>query len=837
MDTNSSSTRDPDSNPLESMADQQGFLVIPDPDIDQDDLQRRSYEIKIPGYTILEKIGRGGSSIVYRACIEDNPKQLVAIKIFMESVLNRESLVRFNRETQSLGKLQHPSIAKLINYGIGEDSYPYLVMELIEGKRIDHHCQESELSTIDRIELFLKVCRAVQYAHENGVLHRDLKPANILIDSAGNPHLTDFGLAKFLGSDTPTVDKTRTGAVLGTLNYLAPEQVFNLKSKANEATDVFGLGAVLHSLLTGNPPMKFHSFVEAAREYFNKLPVEIDQQYGVPTNLEAICIKCLAPGQSLRYQSVSALINELQSYLDGNSVSAKTQKYLRKFSLLRRQYPWLIRTTLVVFLITVAGALIFFSLWRSSVDSLQREEQTTKELKSLSLGLGDVANKIRFNDGSPEMLKEREGLLGSLAQLYEKLLQRFPDDPDLLFAAAENHYKLARMQHHLGNRKAQYQSYEKAKEIFEKLLKLKPRDETAREALFQVLMSLEDHHGALDLMESLYADYPDNVIYESCVCSVNLAIAQKNIGDEAYGKSIPYLEAGIRILDNADPSQKSETWYIDKSIQANLLLARKSLIDQRLEDAQMYCNRAVEYCQSRDPFESGVVSYSAWYLQSLDFAFSIAAYRNDHELANDIAKTANEFFPNAQQRYAQFIEIYEHRCNALANRAVYCLLNEDSESFELVESQWQQAIGLWDANAPEKNLDFHRARLAFATLPFRQKIDKKQAIDALDEFAKFMGDKPTYFGVRAEAYLRLGDLQTAKQLLQRQMQKGPTFRSSAYLKLIESIENNTDLDQVNPPAISEEMKLRLFAIHQSYNASQLDQQLKHDLRHYKQNRN
>ena len=836
MDSNDASTRGPGSNPLESLADRQGFLVIPGETVDDDAAENEAYQIKIPGYTILERIGRGGTSIVYRACDVDHPEQQFAVKIFLESVLNRASLVRFNRETQSLAKLQHPSIAKLHDYGIGEDSHPFLVMELIEGQRIDRYCEEKERTVAERVELFIKVCHAVQHAHEKGVLHRDLKPANILIGLDGAPHLTDFGLAKFLGSDTPTVDKTRTGAVLGTLNYLAPEQVFNLEAKASPATDVFGLGAVLHTVLTGKPPMKFGSFVDAAREYFNKLPVDIDGKYNVPASLEAICIKCLAPDQSLRYQTVDELTNELQSYLDGNSVTAKTQKYLRKFSLLRRQYPWLIRATCGVLVLSVVMAVLFFSLWRSSVNALDREELTTKELKSLSLDLGEVAGKIRFNHGSPETLQERSELLEAFSGLYTELIQRFPDDPNLLFAAAENHYKLARMKHHLGIREAQFKSYENAKHVYEQLIQADPDHEEGRFGYFHLLMSICEYRRALEVIESLNQDFPDSKIYQSCTCSANLAIAQQAANHQEFEQALPFLSAGNQILLDADESAKSKTWYIDKSIQSNLLLTRLALVDGKLADAQESINTAIKFCESRDPLGSGVVSYSVWYLQSLDLAFGVAAYRQDHQLAKSLSSKADEFYPRAQQRYKNFIELYEYRCRSLENRAAYCFLMDDQIGLQSVEQQWQTTIQQWDTNSEHRTLDFLVASTKYAARPFQAQIDRKVVLDGLVQLERELGDSPRYSYLRGTTNFRIGDLDLAKQLFEFELESGHHVPSEAYLQVIQAIEAGTKPEEVQLPSIKDQAKLTLFAIRQSYIDSQLDHQLSYDLRTYQSSR-
>ena len=837
MDSDHSITRDSESDPILSKADEQGFLVIPGDKSKTDGSESQFYKRNVPGFTIHEKIGRGGSSIVYRASRDDEPGTQYAIKVFLESVHNRESLVRFNRETQSLIKLQHPSIAKLHDYGIGEDSHPFLVMELLTGQRIDAYCQKQKLDIDEQVQLFLEVCQTVEFAHQHGILHRDLKPSNILIDSSGKPHLTDFGLAKFLEIDEPTIDKTRTGAVLGTLKYLAPEQIFNFNTESSVTTDVFGLGAVLYSILTGQAPLKFDSLVDAAREYFNRLPSEIDAKYNVPNDLEAICIKCLSPSQSHRYQSVGELILELERFLGGNSVSARTQKYMRKFSLLRRQYPWLVRGACTTLALAITIAIVFYALWRSSVNSLEREEQKTSALKNVATNLGQLASSIHVDSDAPEIIDERCNHLRSIGELYELLLKNFADDPELLFAAGENYFKLARMQHHLGQRNVQYQNYEKAGQLFERLLTIDPNHEQARFGLFHVQISLDNDLRALRLIQALYRDFPENPDYRDAFCSMNLTCAHRHIANSNFEESTPYLEAGLKVLADTPSDERKQRWYHLKSVQADHLCARVAIYEDDLLRASDHVAKSLNHCRAIDPLESGLVGEACLYLRSLDFAFSIEAFKGDYKSAKSLADTADEFYELAMTRYFKFVEAYWVRCVSLRNRATFYRMLDRHAEFDEEMQKWLETLNQWTRNVKQQDLDYHIAKMEYHTFAFRQSFDIPAAVSSIKQLDTFFADKQTYLRFRGSAHLRVGNLETAKTMFQNEKSDGNVLSAAKHLLLVNRIERNSNFDDIFIPAISREFKLRLFGETQSFYYSQLDQQLKHDLRHYKQNRN
>ena len=205
---------------------------------------------RIGAYNVIEEIGQGGLGEVYRAARADGQfERQVAIKMVRGGYDSAAVLDRFRHERQILASLDHPNIARLLDGGTTEEGIPYLVMELIEGTRIDEYCDSHALGVDERLDLFLQVCSAVQYAHQRLVIHRDIKPGNILVTKEGIPKLLDFGIAKILD---PTAGAEATVAGPMTPEYASPEQIRG--EPITTATDVYSLGVVLYQLLVGRSP-------------------------------------------------------------------------------------------------------------------------------------------------------------------------------------------------------------------------------------------------------------------------------------------------------------------------------------------------------------------------------------------------------------------------------------------------------------------------------------------------------------------------------------------------------------------------------------------------------
>jgi serine/threonine-protein kinase len=272
-------------------------------------------------YELLEQLGRGGMGVVYKAR-ESNPERTVAVKMILRgSLASPADVARFRAEAQSAARLEgHPNIVAV--HEVGDcDGQPYFSMKFVEGTTLGKQIAKGPLPAREAAGYVAGVARAVHYAHQNGILHRDLKPSNVLVDHHGQPHVTDFGLAKRVeGGDS----LTQTGAILGTPSYMAPEQASSNRGPLGPATDVYGLGAILYEVLTGRPPFQAANPLDTIMQVLEQDPVSPRLlNPSIPRELEMICMKCLQKPMSLRYASAGELADDLEAFLKGEPISAR----------------------------------------------------------------------------------------------------------------------------------------------------------------------------------------------------------------------------------------------------------------------------------------------------------------------------------------------------------------------------------------------------------------------------------------------------------------------------------------------------------------------------------
>jgi serine/threonine-protein kinase len=310
-------------------------------------------------YELLEEVGRGGQGVVFRAR-QKSLNRTVALKVIsLGQWASKAHLKRFRLEAEAAARLEHPGIVPI--HEVGErDGSCYFSMKFVEGGQLDEVARREPMPIRRAAELIAKVARTVHYAHEHGILHRDIKPGNVLLDAKGEPHLTDFGLARLVESESSV---TQTLDVLGTPSYMAPEQAVGNNAAVSSVTDVYGLGAVLYQLLTGQPPFAGGATYETIKLLLDTEPrnprllnPKIDR------DLSTICLKCLEKDPKRRYSSALSLAEDLERWLKHEPIQARhTGVFARGRKWVRRNPTSALLAASLIALAAAAGWIVWES--------------------------------------------------------------------------------------------------------------------------------------------------------------------------------------------------------------------------------------------------------------------------------------------------------------------------------------------------------------------------------------------------------------------------------------------------------------------------------------------
>jgi WD40 repeat protein len=325
------------------------------------------------GFAVQRELGRGGMGVVYQAR-DERLGRWVALKMLRtRDYADVESRARFRSEAEVVARLQHPNIVQIFEVG-EQEGQPFLTLEFVAGGNLAQHAGGVPQPLRKAAELVALLARAVQHAHEHGVIHRDLKPANVLLSADGTPKITDFGLAKRLPLTQPSPPggegrvrgvQTESGIIVGTASYMAPEQAGGRSREVTAAADVYALGAILYELLTGRPPFQGESPMETILQVLHTDPVPPSRLVPkVARDLECICLKCLEKEPARRYGTASALAEDLGRFLNGEPIHARPASSWERAWKWARRRPAIAALSAAVVLVTVIGFALVTWQWR-----------------------------------------------------------------------------------------------------------------------------------------------------------------------------------------------------------------------------------------------------------------------------------------------------------------------------------------------------------------------------------------------------------------------------------------------------------------------------------------
>jgi serine/threonine protein kinase len=350
----------------------------------------------IGGYQIIEILGEGGMSVVYTA-MQEHPRRKVAVKVLRGGMYSPTAVKRFHQEVEILGKLDHPWIAKIYDAGAHDDgngATPYYVMEHVEGAReLTDFLEEASLEQRDVLKLFAMITSAVEHGHHRGIVHRDLKPGNILIDPMGEPKIIDFGVARSLDRNTVSEEAmTEAGRLVGTVQFMAPEQVDPNVTDIDARCDVYALGAVVYQMLTNRLPRTLEGLpiYEAVRQICQEDPIRPSTYVdSIDSDLEAIIMMALETNREKRYQTAGSFGRDILRYLGNRTIKAKKATPSDHVKLFCRRHK---KQILVWSLLTVATAIAVSSMFylraesnqhvgdlRAEVDAVRKENAELKQ--------------------------------------------------------------------------------------------------------------------------------------------------------------------------------------------------------------------------------------------------------------------------------------------------------------------------------------------------------------------------------------------------------------------------------------------------------------------------
>ncbi len=533
---------------------------------------------RIGRYEIRRVLGAGGMGTVYEAA-QDNPRQLVALKVLRQGAVSRQAVARFRHEAEILGRLRHPNIAQVHEAGTlddGSGARPFFAMELVKGEPLTVHAHESGLGIRKRLLLFAKVCDAVQFAHNKGVIHRDLKPDNILVDDFGEPKILDFGVARVTDSDIKaTTLQTDIGQLIGTVPYMSPEQVTGDPADLDTRTDVYSLGVVLYEMLSGRLPhdISEKSIPEAIRVIRDEEPTPLSSVNRIfRGDVDTIVARALEKEKDRRYQTPAELAADVRHFLKDEPIVARpasTFYQLRKFA---RRNRALVGGVAAVFVVMAAGAtvstLLAIGQTRAKNEAILEARKATEISEYFMLVLSLInPNEEGGTSPTPAGLHNRATSLTGLLDLAGEQIDS---------ALADWPLKRAELHVRFGHTYQGLLDMAKASSHFERAYELRKNHlgKDHRETFVTLVLWARTHRGRHDKTDKMFQEAADGLARVAGREHLDTLEARAQLGHHIGFRRRRFVEgeeilretlaARQEILGNKDPATITNARYLVK---------------------------------------------------------------------------------------------------------------------------------------------------------------------------------------------------------------------------------------------------------------------------------
>jgi serine/threonine protein kinase/tetratricopeptide (TPR) repeat protein len=726
---------------------EKSFLAAPAPGgtVDELPLTERPGTVIGP-YKLLQQIGEGGMGVVYMAEQQEPVRRKVALKIIKPGLDSQQVIARFEAERQALALMDHPNIARVLDAGTTASGRPFFVMELVHGVPITQFCDDTKLTPRERLALFVPVCHAVQHAHQKGIIHRDLKPSNVLVtlyDDTPVPKVIDFGVAKAV--EQRLTDKTmftHFGTLVGTFEYMSPEQAEMNAFGVDTRSDIYSLGVLLYELLTGTTPLERQRARAAALDELvrlireeeaprpskrlstsNTLPKIAAARKTEPARLlkqvrgeiDWIVMKCLEKERSRRYETANGLARDVERYLADEPVEAcppSASYRLRKFA---RKYKKALATVAAFAALLVAGVVLSTALavWAVSAErEANRQRVASEEARGeaeenfevacgLAMSLLDTA-ETRLS-ALPQAEAVRRDMTVAARATFNRFLPQRPADRELRGKAAKVCRYAANVHRNLSEFPAAVQAYHEALGLYEGLADEFPADESYRDLLAN---TLRDYSQALEGMgrlrdatdvlgrsveiaESLRAGARDNATYRRTLALSLLDLSHVLHGRGRYADEEAAAHRAVELLAGlvGTPPRPTDELYLAMALTRRASARRER--GQRPEALADHADAVARYkgLRTRTRDNANVMHLFARALveQSKTMAGD-AATRAQAEANLD---TAIQIWTGLRQRHAPYPKYREYQ--AIAHTLRGSLRAADAGKAASADDDFQQA--------------------------------------------------------------------------------------------------------------------------------------------------